>query len=110
MKTLPKTDVVVIGGGWTGLLIAKELATRSAVKVSILERGMARHKEDYVGGMDELDYNVRFRMMQNYALETATLRYTLRDRAIPIRQLGSFMPGQGTGGGTLGRGLPAASG
>ena len=98
MKTLPKTDVVVIGGGWTGLLIAKELAARSPVKVAILERGVPRHKEDYVGGMDELDYNVRFRMMQDYALETATLRYTLRDRAIPIRQLGSFMPGQGTGG------------
>ena len=26
--------------------------------------------------MDELDYNVRFRMMQDYSLQTATLRYT----------------------------------
>ena len=48
--------------------------------------------------MDELDYNVRFRMMQDYSLQTVTLRYTTKDRAIPIRQLGSFMPGQGTGG------------
>ena len=48
--------------------------------------------------MDELDYNVRFRLMQDYSLETVTLRYTTKDRAIPIRQLGSFMPGQGTGG------------
>jgi gluconate 2-dehydrogenase alpha chain len=98
VKTLPKTDVVVIGGGWTGLLIAKELAARTPVKIVVLERGAARHKEDYAGGMDELDYNVRFRMMQDYSRETATLRYTPRDRAIPMRQLGSFLPGQGTGG------------
>ncbi len=98
MRTLPKTDVVVIGGGWTGLLIAKELAARTPLKVVILERGPAQHTRDYAGGMDELDYNVRFRLMQDYSLETATLRHTVRDRAIPMRQLGSFMPGQGTGG------------
>jgi gluconate 2-dehydrogenase alpha chain len=98
VKNLPKTDAVIIGGGWTGLLMAKELAARTPISVVVLERGAPRHKEDYVAGMDELDYNVRFRMMQDYSLQTATLRYTTRDRAIPIRQLGSFMPGQGTGG------------
>ncbi len=98
MRTLPKTDVVVIGGGWTGLLIAKELGARTAVKVTILERGAPRRLEDYAGGMDDLDYNVRFRMMQDYSLETITMRHAIRDRAVPIRQLGSFMPGQGTGG------------
>ena len=89
---------MIIGGGWIGLLMAKELATRTPLQMVILERGAARHKEDYLGGMDELDYNVRFRLMQNYSLQTATLRYTPKDRALPIRQLGSFMPGQGTGG------------
>src|SRR3954466_8071296 len=98
MKTLPHTDVVVIGGGWTGLLMAKELGARTSLSVTVLERGAARKKEDYAAGMDELDYNVRFSMMQDYSRETATLRYTPRDRAMPIRQLGSFMPGQGTGG------------
>ena len=98
MKTLPKTDAVIIGGGWTGLLMAKELAARTPISIVVLERGAARHKEDYAGGMDELDYNVRFRLMQDYSLQTVTLRYTTKDRAIPVRQLGSFMPGQGTGG------------
>ena len=98
MKTLPHTDVAIIGGGWTGLLIAKELGARTSLSVTVLERGAPRKKEDYVTGMDELDYNVRFSMMQDYSRETATLRYTRRDRAVPIRQLGSFMPGQGTGG------------
>lgn len=98
MKTLPAVDAVVIGGGWTGLLMAKELGARTPISVVVLERGAARHKEDYAAGMDELDYNVRFRLMQDYSLQTVTLRYTPSDRAIPIRQLGSFMPGQGTGG------------
>jgi gluconate 2-dehydrogenase alpha chain len=98
MKTLRRTDVAIIGGGWTGLLIAKELAARTPLSVTILERGAPRKKEDYAAGMDELDYNVRFSMMQDYSRETATLRHTRRDHAVPIRQLGSFMPGQGTGG------------
>ena len=84
MKTLPHTDVAIIGGGWTGLLIAKELGARTSLSVTVLERGAPRKKEDYVTGMDELDYNVRFSMMQDYSRETATLRYTRRDRAVPI--------------------------
>ena len=98
MKTLPPTDAVIIGGGWTGLLMAKELGARTPLHVVVLERGGPRGMKDYAGGMDQLDHNVHFRMMQDYSLETVTLRYTTHDRAIPIRQLGSFMPGQGTGG------------
>src|ERR1700683_3036948 len=98
MKTLPAVDAVIIGGGWTGLLMAKELGARSPISVVVLERGKARHKQDYIADMDELDYNVRFRLMQDYSLQTVSLRYTTSDRAIPVRQLGSFMPGQGTGG------------
>jgi gluconate 2-dehydrogenase alpha chain len=98
VKNLPRTDIVVVGGGWTGLLLAKEMATRTALHVVLLERGGVRHKDDYANDMDELDYNVRFSMMQDYSKETVTLRYTPRDRAIPIRQLGSFLPGNGTGG------------
>ncbi|HXW63253.1 MAG TPA: GMC family oxidoreductase [Candidatus Acidoferrales bacterium] len=98
MRSLPRTDVVVVGAGWTGLLMAKEIAKRTALHVVVLERGAPRHKDDYVNDMDELDYNVRFSMMQDYSKETVTLRYTPRDTAIPIRQLGNFLPGNGTGG------------
>ena len=41
MKNLPKTDAVIIGGGWTGLLMAKELAARTPISVVVLERGAA---------------------------------------------------------------------
>src|ERR1700733_12345162 len=78
--------------------MAKELGARTPLSIVVLERGKARHKQDYIADMDELDYNVRFRLMQDYAQQTVSLRYTTKDAAIPIRQLGSFMPGQGTGG------------
>jgi len=98
MKNLPKVDAVIIGGGWSGLLMASQLGSRTSLSVAVLERGGARKLADYAGGMDELEYNVRFRMMQDYSQETVTLRYNLRDRAVPIRQLGNFLPGTGTGG------------
>ena len=43
MKTLPSTDVVIIGGGWTGLLMAKELGARTSLSVVVLERGGPRN-------------------------------------------------------------------
>src|SRR5258708_6166450 len=37
-------------------------------------------------------------MMQDSSQETWTLRHNLTDRALPIRTLGSFLPGTGEGG------------
>jgi gluconate 2-dehydrogenase alpha chain len=42
MKTLPAADVVIVGAGWTGLLMAKELGSRTALSVVVLERGGQR--------------------------------------------------------------------
>src|SRR6266852_3910915 len=97
MKTLPSTDVVIIGGGWTGLLMAKELSARSPVSIVILERGRSR-QPDYPSGMDELDYFVRLHMMQDPSREAVTLRHNDNERALPIRQFGAFLPGMGVGG------------
>ena len=49
MKTLPSTDVLIIGGGWTGLLMAKELSARTSASIVILERGRDR-RPDYSQG------------------------------------------------------------
>jgi gluconate 2-dehydrogenase alpha chain len=99
MKTLPRTDVVIIGGGWSGLLMAKELGSRTALSVVVLERGGARTTDDYANTMDELDYAVRMRMMQDLSRETVTFRHSQGQRALPLRQYGSFLQGTGTGGG-----------
>ena len=75
MKTLPAVDVVIVGGGWTGLLMAKELGSRTGLSVAVLERGASRESADYPGTMDELDYAVRLHMMQDLSLETVTVRH-----------------------------------
>ena len=98
MKTLPRTDAVIVGGGWAGLLMAKELGARTALSVVVLERGGPRKTSDYYDGMDELDYAIRLRMMQDASRETVTFRPTMKDRALPIRQFASFLPGNGMGG------------
>src|SRR5262249_43801807 len=98
VKTLPHVDVVIVGGGWSGLLMAKELGARTSLSVLVLERGPARTVDEYANQMDELDYAVRLRMMQDASKETLTLRHNVSQRAVPIRQFGSFLPGSGIGG------------
>jgi gluconate 2-dehydrogenase alpha chain len=98
MKTLSPVDVVIVGGGWTGLLMAKEIGLRTPRSVVVLERGRQRNLADYVAGMDELDYAVRGRMYQDYSHETVTFRHSTDGKALPVRQIGSFKPGTGVGG------------
>src|SRR5258707_800951 len=98
MENLKPVDVAIVGGGWTGLMMAKEIAPRPGLTVTVLERGGPRKTADYVQDMDELDYAVRLRMMQNIADETITHRHSTRASAVPVRQYGSFLPGTGVGG------------
>jgi gluconate 2-dehydrogenase alpha chain len=98
MKNLPHVDVAIVGGGWTGLLAAKELGSRTPLSIAVLERGGPRGTGEYLAGMDELDYAVLFHMMQDPSQQTVTLRHNSRQRAHPIRQYGSFLPASGVGG------------
>jgi gluconate 2-dehydrogenase alpha chain len=98
MKRLKPVNVAIVGGGWTGLAMAKEITGRTSHSVLILERGAPRKATDYGDGMDELDYAIRLRLMQNIAEETITHRHSARDASVPVRQYGSFLPGSGVGG------------
>jgi len=99
MERLKPVDAVIVGGGWTGLLLAKEITSRTSLSVVVLERGgNAARPAEYATKMDELDYNIRLRMMQNLADETVTHRHSRKDVAVPVRQYGSFHPGTGVGG------------
>jgi gluconate 2-dehydrogenase alpha chain len=94
---LPTVDAVVVGVGWAGGILAAEL-TKAGLKVVGLERGHARGVPDFQHDVDELRYAIDYEMMQDTSLETWTLRHNLNERALPIRQLGSFLPGTGEGG------------
>ena len=90
MKTLKPVDVVIVGGGFTGLTMARELTARTSLSVLVLERGPLRTARDYADHMDAVDYAVRLRTMQSKADETITHRHSVRDTAVPVRQYGSF--------------------
>jgi len=98
MERLKPVDIVIVGGGFVGLTLAKEITARTSLSVVVLERGQPRKTSDYIDQMDELDHVQRLRMMQNPADETITHRHSERTSAIPVRQYGSFQPGTGVGG------------
>jgi gluconate 2-dehydrogenase alpha chain len=99
MAVQKKVDVVIVGVGWVGGIIAAEL-TRAGLNVVGLERGRVRGRatSDFQDDHDELRYAIRNELFQNTAHETWTLRHNLAENALPIRQLGSFLPGTGLGG------------
>src|ERR1700750_2696209 len=97
---LREVDVVIVGLGWTGGILAKELA-EAGMKVVALERGAPRSSEnDYAlpNIRDELRYVVRHDLMQNTARDTITVRNNPRQEALPMRRLASLLPGRGVRG------------
>ena len=101
--TMKHTDAVVIGFGWTGAIMAKEL-TEAGLKVVALERGPNRDtypEGAYPSSIDELTHNSRSELFQRLAKTTLSLRYTSNDDAVPYRQLAAFLPGTGVGGAGL---------
>jgi len=93
-------DVVLVGVGFTGAILGKELAG-AGLSVVGLERGIRRDTvPDFQGPAmhDELRYAVRHGLMQDPARETYTFRNNPNEEALPVRVLGSFLPGTDVGG------------
>ena len=97
---LPPKDVVIIGLGWTGAILAQEL-TDQGLDVVAIERGPWRDTATSFNigyAPDELRYGVRLDLFQRPVQSTLTFRNSGRETALPIRQWGSFQPGNGVGG------------
>lgn len=93
-------DVVLVGGGMTASILGKELA-EAGYSVIALERGQMRKTvPDFQSPSmhDELKYSVRHALMQNPKVQTLSFRNFVDQQALPMRQLGSFLPGEGVGG------------
>ncbi len=96
-KTMPKVDVVTVGVGWTGGIVAAE-CTKAGLKVVGLERGKDRGTVNFANVHDEYRYAIRYELMQDLSKETVTFRNNRKQQALPMRQLGSFLLGEGLGG------------
>lgn len=97
---LPAKDVAIIGLGWTGAILANEL-TDQGLDVVAIERGPWRDTATAFNigyAPDELRYAVRLDLFQRPAQDTLTFRNNDGQTALPIRQWGSFIPGNGVGG------------
>ena len=97
---LKGVDIVIVGLGWTGGILAKELCG-TGLSIVALERGKPRDTNpDFMMPTihDELRYARRHELMQNAARDTLTFRNNSNETALPMRQLGSFLPGEGVGG------------
>ncbi len=100
VRKLPAKDVVIIGLGWTGAMLANDL-TDHGLEVLAIERGPWRDTATNFPpkwAADELRYAVRNDLFLRPAQETFTLRHNGSETARPIRQFASFLPGNGVGG------------
>jgi gluconate 2-dehydrogenase alpha chain len=100
-RRLPKKDVVIIGLGWTGSIMAHEL-TDEGLEVIAIERGPWRDAPtdfptNYM--QDELRYRIRHELFLRPDQLTFTFRNKINQTALPIRSWGAFMPPNGVGGG-----------
>lgn len=97
---LPSVDVLVVGFGWTGAIVAQEL-TDAGLNVVALERGVWRDTPtDFAPtfDQDELRYYYRHELFERLSHETLSFRNSESEVALPMRNLGSFLPGVNAGG------------
>ena len=94
-------DVVLVGFGWTGAIMAQQLCDAGQTCLA-LERGPWRDTPtDFAPSFaqDELRYMWRHHLFQNLAVDTLTIRNNTGQQALPMRHLGSFLLGTGVGSG-----------
>jgi gluconate 2-dehydrogenase alpha chain len=99
-RKLPPKDVVLVGFGWTAAILGQEL-TDAGLQVLALERGGWRDTPtDFAPTFiqDELRYYYRHKLFAEPSRETLTFRNAMNETALPMRQLGSFLPATGVGG------------
>jgi len=94
----PRVDVVTIGAGWTAGILAWKL-TAAGHSVVSLEQGINQWTfPDFSMDHDAEAYVIRKKMMIDITKVSWTWRPNTGLPALPMRQYGSFHPGQGLGG------------
>jgi gluconate 2-dehydrogenase alpha chain len=96
-------DIAFVGGGFVASAMGKQLA-EAGYSVVALERGPMRQTvPDFQSPSmhDELKNDVRYGIAQDVSVQTVCFRNFVGQRPLPMRQLGSFLPGEGVGGGAV---------
>ncbi len=99
-RKLPHKDVAIVGLGWTGSILAYELAD-AGLDVIALERGPWRDTAtDFLVSyaQDELRYRIQHELFLRPAQMSVTFRNNTSETALPVRHWGAFMLGNGVGG------------
>ena len=99
-RKLPSVDALMVGFGWTGAIMAQEL-TEAGLNVLALERGAWADTSRAFAttfAQDELRYFWRHDLFQAAAHDTQTIRNDASQVALPMRKLGSYLPGTNVGG------------
>jgi gluconate 2-dehydrogenase alpha chain len=92
---------VFVGFGIVGGIIASELSKRATgLKMVGLERGPFRttNPDFLMDHFDEFRYAVQGQLFQDLSRETWTFRNDPQGSALPVRQYGAWLPGNGVGG------------
>ncbi|MCU5774529.1 GMC family oxidoreductase [Erwiniaceae bacterium BAC15a-03b] len=95
-----RADVVIVGMGWAGSVMAEEL-TRAGLEVVGIERGAWRDTStDFPPAVDpdELRWHTRRKIMQPMSVETTTFRNRSDQLAAPVRNWSAFQYGWNVGG------------
>ena len=102
-RRLPRTDAVIVGLGWTGSILAYEL-TQTGLDVVAIERGPWRDTASDFPisyAQDELRYRLQHQLFLQPSQMSVTFRHNANQTALPVRNWGAFMLGNGVGGGGL---------
>ncbi len=102
-RRLPRKDAVIVGLGWTGSILAYEL-TQAGLDVVAIERGPWRDTASDFPisyAQDELRYRLQHQLFLQPSQTSVTFRHNANQTALPVRNWGAFMLGNGVGGGGL---------
>ena len=101
-KTLKEVDAVMVGMGWTGSIMARELTKAGPQR----GRARARRRPHPARGFHaaaafatSCKYAAALELMQDNSIDTHHLpQHARSELALPIRRWGAFLPGDGVGG------------
>jgi gluconate 2-dehydrogenase alpha chain len=99
MRTHERVEIVSIGAGMTASILAALILPTTGHRMVSLEQGSGRWTyPDFQHNHDSLRFQNRYELMQALSKVSWTWRPDAASAALPMRQYGSFNPGQGLGG------------